>query len=150
MTKNAHLELMASDKSEVNTWRSLSKFVVPRYTFDAGARRLFINFVTVSPESGIREADVTFSEDGRRVIADFYVEGHDFDEALDTTATAALGGLVCAGLKASQVDIINIHLAWAREMQSSYQNAIDKPQYEVPEIDAFMAVASAKLHSEAA
>jgi hypothetical protein len=129
--ENTHLELMTKEQPVLRTWRSLSVFILPVPVFDSPTQKRVLDFVTQSPETFVRQAEVRFFAGNGRFFADFLIEGSESEEAIGNSVLATLGGLMCADLEPQQIDLYDMHIAPLAELQKNTAlRVVDKP-YDV-------------------
>ena len=133
-TENQHLALMEQDRPVVDAWRG--KLMLGQH-LNMDARIEVLKFLTDTPETTVRQAEV--GEHGRdEAYLDLIVEGRTDDEAIDRFVTAAVGGLMTAGINPGEVEIASMHLAWLRELQTG-SSPLNADRYDVT-LDATLAL----------
>ena len=128
---NKYLGLMTKDRPVLKTWRSLGAFVLPVSTFDAPHQQVVLDFLTETPDTYVRYAEIHFLADSSLFFTEFLIEGLDSQEALNNSVISTLGGLICARISPIDVEIHDMHLAPLLELRNNSSLRVENDIYGV-------------------
>ncbi len=110
---------MKQDRIDESSWRCLSAYDLPVSTFNSAQQKDFLTFVTQSPDTFVRRAEVRFFAGAMRFFTDYVIEGEDSNEALDSAVMTSLGGLMQMDIRPIEVSLHDVHIAPQIELDNN-------------------------------
>ena len=132
--QNSHLERMTADPTEVkaNAWLLRTVFRgVEGHPFNSEAQARFLGYLTASPETTVRHAEVGLVPDVNHVLSSLILSASDVYTAARNGVDVTVDGLLVAGYQPEDVHLEYAHVAWLREMAIYPEHPINDPSHDI-------------------